>query len=286
MSGQMTSFRSLLFVPGNRPDRFDKAAMAGADCVCIDLEDAVPPDEKDSARREVFSYLGNLIEVPCQIGMRINHPATQAGKGDIAALKAREAAAIAASDDELMDGGLNGPGFVMVPKVADPTELSEIGGSGLWPVIESAQGLRKAWDIAESSLVSGLLFGGADYSAEVGCTMGWEALAFARGHMAAAAALRGIQLLDVPFLDVRDDHGLRGECERVKALGFTGKACIHPNQVAIVNEVFSPSAAEMNWAKRVIAAGRDAGGNAVLMDGKLLDAPVYARALRIQGLRR
>ena len=126
------------------------------------------------------------------------------------------------------------------------------------------------------------MFGGADYAAELGVAMEWEPLFHARANLVEAASLiPDVNLLDVPWLDVGDQAGLRAECERVKALGFKGKACIHPAQVAIVNEVFSPSASQIAWARRVVEAGEAAGGNAILLDGKLLDTPVYLRAFQL-----
>ena len=104
---------------------------------------------------------------------------------------------------------------------------------------------------------------------------------YARSKIATEARIASLTLLDVPYLDVTNSDGLRDECRRVAALGFNGKACIHPNQVAIVNEVFSPDTATLEWAKRVRQAKSDSQGGAVLLDGKLLDAPVYLRAQRI-----
>jgi citrate lyase beta subunit len=278
MSGQMKTFRSLLFVPGIRPERFAKAIASGADAICIDLEDAVPPHEKAAARAAVLSYLATLPdETACAIGVRINPLDTVDGLQDL--LGFQEAGVTA--------------DFIMLPKAQETRDFAIIDailGNGFlhkrkmafWAVIESVLGLSAVGAIAGwCSFKGGILFGGADFSANIGTTMDWEPLLFARSKIVAESKIVNGGLLDVPFLDVKDDAGLRLECERVKALGFMGKACIHPCQVAIVNSVFSPSQSDIDWAVRVVKAGKEQEGRAILLDGKLLDAPVYLRATRI-----
>lgn len=266
------AFRSFLFVPGNRPERFDKALMAEADAVCVDLEDAVPPDQKDRARENVFKqFLGRPKMPKPKRGVRINSVSTLEGFKDVAEL----AEAITWGD------------FVMIPKVQSSVELetlrSAIGADcpPLWPIVESGRGVEAAYTIAAVEGVGGVLFGGADFSADIGATMDWDALAYARGRLASACGAAGVELLDVPYLDVKDGEGLRASTLRVKALGFTGRACIHPDQVAIVNACFTPSAGEIDRAKRVIAALDDAKGQAALLDGKLIEKPVILAARRI-----
>ena len=276
--------RSLLFVPGSRPERWEKALAAGADCICIDLEDAVIPSDKNQARADVISWLSQQEPeaLPCQVGVRINGLTTLAGVKDLAAFAGAEVL----------------PDFLMLPKAENVGQIEQIKSvlrdgdgaydqPGLWTVIESPRGVAVARDIAEACAggaagKSGILFGGADYSAALGVSMDWEPLFHARTSIIHAAAdFGGLALLDVPYLDVKNDDGLREACFKAKALGFRGKACIHPGQVACVNEAFSPSEAEISWAKRVMAAEAAAAGNAVLLDGKLLDLPVYIRAQRI-----
>jgi citrate lyase subunit beta/citryl-CoA lyase/(S)-citramalyl-CoA lyase len=279
MSGQMKMFRSLLFVPGSRPDRFEKALAAGADSICIDLEDAVPPQDKASARAGVIGWLeANADSSPaCAIGVRMNGLDTLDGLKDIIAFSETSAR----------------PDFLMVPKagshsaLVNLTQLLEMNRPNrrqvaLWVVIESVLGLKNASSIAGvCGMRGGVLFGGADYSLAIGTGMDWEALFHARSTLATEVRVTNGALMDVPYLNVKDEEGLRAECVRVKALGFDGKACIHPSQVAIVNEVFSPSEAELDWARRVAEAGRSQDGRAVLLDGKMLDIPVYLRAERI-----
>jgi citrate lyase beta subunit len=278
MSGQMKTFRSLLFVPGIRLERFAKAIAAGADAVCIDLEDAVPAHEKDAARDAVLDFIATMPEDrSCAVGVRINPLDTSDGLRDLLGLK---------------DAGVF-PDFLMLPKACHARDFSIIDAilrngiqhlrrTPMWAVAETTLGLRQAGDIAGScGFNGGILFGGADFSAEIGTTMDWEPLLYARSKLVTAVKHACGGLLDVPFLNIKDDDGLRAECIRVKALGFLGKACIHPNQVGIVNDVFSPSETEIAWARRVAQAEAAQQGGVVLLDGKLLDAPVYLRAQRI-----
>jgi citrate lyase subunit beta/citryl-CoA lyase/(S)-citramalyl-CoA lyase len=268
------SFRSLLFVPGNRPERFLKAKAAEPDAVCVDLEDAVPLHEKERARDAVFkAWLGGAHTPRPKRGVRINALNTRAGFEDVAAL----GEAITWGD------------FLMIPKAQSRIELENLRQAlgeedcpPLWPVVETAMGLEAAYEIAAAAgPEGGVLFGAADYSADVGCTMEWEALAYARGRLAAACAAAGAQLLDVPHLDVKDEAGLAGFSLRAKAMGFTGRACIHPDQVATVQAAFTPSAAEVERAQKVIAALDAASGAAALLDGKLIEKPVILAAKRV-----
>jgi citrate lyase subunit beta/citryl-CoA lyase/(S)-citramalyl-CoA lyase len=273
------AFRSLLFVPGDRPDRYAKAKAGGADAVCVDLEDAVAPLQKTTARAAVAEgWLAADDAVSPLRGIRINALSTHAGFEDVA----------------LMGKTLNAAAFVMIPKVQHRHELDilrtalgqaspSVHGQcpGLWPIIESACGLEAAYAIAAAPGVAGVLFGGADFSADIGSTMDWEALSYARGRLAAACGAAGVQLLDVPYLDVRDAEGLKASTMRAKALGFTGRACIHPDQIASVNAVFSPTVDEIAKARRIIAALHEANGAAALLDGKLIERPVILAAQRV-----
>ncbi len=260
------TFRSLLFVPGNRPERFEKALAARADAVCVDLEDAVAPDAKSDARAAVSTFL--LQGAQPGLGVRVNGPASEYLDADCRALSGLPLA------------------FAMVPKVEAPGQLVSLrlrlgDEVPLWPIIESPEGLRQAWDIAAVQGVAGVLFGAADYSAEVGCTLDWDALLYARGALAAAAARAGVELLDVPYLDIVDAVGLSESTRRAKTLGFTGRACIHPGQVGAVNAAYTPTLAEADRARRIITAFETAAGDAALLDGKLIELPVVRAARRI-----
>ncbi len=265
------SLRSMLFVPGNRADRFGRALAAGADAICIDLEDAVAQDAKSGARAAVMAYPAQaaLAGQHAALGVRINSIRTQDGLRDLAAL----------ADAPVL------PDFLMIPKIAHPEEAAIIAeafpGLPLWPIVESAAGLFQAAAIAAAPSVAGLLFGAVDYAAECGCTLAWESLLYARSALAAFRAAAGIQLLDVPALDIKDSAGLDATTRRARDLGFTGRACIHPAQVETVNAAFAPSEAEIAAAHRLVQALREAAGAAALLDGKLIEKPVILAAERV-----
>lgn len=263
------TFRSLLFVPGARSDRFDKAAASGADTIIIDLEDAVLPEDKDSAREAALEWLsarGDTILA----GIRINSPRSATGCADIAALAKSNAK----------------PDFVMIPKAETGVDV-EIVAEALgdeFPiigVIESGRGLKEAYSIA-AVCSGGVLFGGADYSASLGADLSnWDAMLTARGTIAAACGEAGVPAYDVPFLDVQNSAGLVETTTKVKAFGFAGRTCIHPKQVEGVNGVFTPSEEEITDAKAIIESLEKAQGGAVLHKGKLVDRPVILAAQRI-----
>ncbi|MDJ0919516.1 MAG: CoA ester lyase [Henriciella sp.] len=261
------TFKSLLFVPGARPDRFDKAAASGADSIIIDLEDAVLPEAKTEARAAALGWLAHRGEVTA--GIRINSPRTAEGCADIAALAVSGCS----------------PDFVMVPKAETGVDMEIVDealghGAPLIAVIESGRGLRRAFDIAKQSS-SGVLFGGADYSASLGADLSnWDAMVVARGTIAGACGAAGVPAYDVPYLDVKDTAGLDEKTRKAKAMGFAGRACIHPAQVETVNGVFSPSPAEVVEARAIIKALEDSKGGAVLHNGKLIDRPVILAAQR------
>jgi len=261
--------RSLLFVPGNRPDRFDKACAAGADLVVIDLEDAVGPADKDTARDAVIDWLSQNKNP--NVGIRINSTQSEPYSDDVEAL--------AASELELP--------FVMLPKpdsksdidmvdVALPSRLGTIA-----PVMESGMALVNAADIFSHSRIDMCLFGGVDFSADIGSTLEWDALLTARSTLAMAAAAHNVLVFDVPYLDVRDPEGCEAETRRVKDLGIPARAAIHPAQIEPIHKALSPSAEEVDYAERLVVAYREAKGNVALLDGKLIEAPLMKKAERI-----
>lgn len=261
------TFKSLLFVPGSRPERFDKAAASGADTIIIDLEDAVLPDDKAEARAAALGWLAHRGDVIA--GIRINSPRTADGCSDIAALAVSGCS----------------PDFVMVPKAETGVDMEIVGealdqGAPLIAVIESGRGLRRAFDIAKQSS-AGVLFGGADYSASLAADLSnWDAMLVARGTIAGACGAAGVPAYDVPFLDVKDPAGLDATTRQAKAMGFAGRACIHPNQVETVNAAFNPTAAEVLEARAIINALEESQGGAVLYNGKLIDRPIILAAER------
>ncbi|MEM9234750.1 MAG: CoA ester lyase [Pseudomonadota bacterium] len=262
----LLTFRSFLFVPGDRPDRFGKAIASGADAVVIDLEDAVAPDAKRDARNGVMNWYAEAGE-SSRVGIRINSPRTREGCEDIAAL-----------------AGSAIP-FIMVPKTQTAADLEIVteamGQSGLMAVVECGRGLMNAAGIARQA-PAGILFGGADYSASLGAQLSdWDAMLTARGMIMAATAAAGIPAYDVPYIDVRDPDGLRETSFRALRMGFSGRACIHPEQVETVNDVFSPSKEDLEDAKAIMDAIRKSDGGAVLHKGKLVDQPIVLAAERM-----
>jgi citrate lyase subunit beta/citryl-CoA lyase/(S)-citramalyl-CoA lyase len=174
----------------------------------------------------------------------------------------------------------------MIPKASGAQEFAMLHRAlgedrPFWPLIETPEGLMRCWDIAGATAVAGVLFGAFDYSAEVGCDMAWEPLLFARSQLAAACARAGVQLLDAPPAAVGEPEILTAETDRSRRLGFTGRACIHPDQVGPVNAVYTPAEAEVAHARQVIAAFEAAAGGPVLMDGKLIELPVVRTAQRV-----
>ncbi len=266
--------RSVLFVPAVRPDRFAKAVATGADAVCIDLEDGVSVEQKDEARDKALALLTERPACRAEVMLRINEPGSDLGERDLAAL---------------VGAGVS-PDSLMVPKVSGPEALTSLerrlgpalAGLPLIVQIETARGLAAADTIATASPnVAVLFFGAVDLSAELGCAIEWDALLYARSRVVAAAALVGVDAMDTPFMDVSAPDELGEEAEAVRRLGFTGKAAIHPTQVPIIQSAFSPDAAAVAWARRMVAAYEGNQGGVLLVDGKLIERPVIASAQRI-----
>jgi citrate lyase subunit beta / citryl-CoA lyase len=256
------SDRSFLFVPGNRSERFAKACAAGADAVILDLEDAVAPGDKDKARAAVAEFLRGARPV----WIRVNGADTSWHEADLALL------------------GLPGLAGVAVPKAEDPAALRALTrrlptGLPLMPLVESALGLWNAADLARVEGVTRLAFGSVDFQLDAGITGEGEELLYARSRLVVASRVAGkLPPVDGVTVDIADVRGLAADVARARRLGFGGKLCIHPAQVAAVNDGFLPPAVEIEWARKVVAAAAAAGDNAVRLDGKLVDLPIIERA--------
>ena len=267
--------RCLLFVPGSRPERFEKAVATGADQVCIDLEDAVAPADKETARAAVLAFLADAPAGHSEIGLRVNPVSTDLGRADLSALATSAAR----------------PAFVMLPKVESAAELAAADAllSGLDTQfivqIETPKGLLDAREIvAASPRVQALMFGGFDYIVALRGRAGWESFFHPRVQLATVAAEANVGCMDVPFLDIKDDAGLVEETERVMALGFTAKAAIHPAQVGPIQNAYLPTEAEYERARKVVDALAASGGEAIALDGKLVDRPIEIAAQRALAL--
>jgi citrate lyase subunit beta / citryl-CoA lyase len=257
--------RSYLFVPGNRPERFAKACAAGADAVIVDLEDAVPPAEKAAARAAVAAWLAP--ERPVLI--RINSAASEWFNDDLALC------------------GEPGVAGVVFPKAERGEHLAQIcaragADTPVLPLIETAQGFCNALALAEANGVQRLLFGSIDFQVDLGIDGDAEELLYFRSQLVLLSRLAGIQApVDGVTTDIDDSERLRAESLRARRMGFGGKLCIHPKQIAHVNACFDPSTDEIAWARRVVRAAQAAGGAAVAVDGKMIDRPVLLKAQAI-----
>ncbi len=268
--------RSMIFAPGDKPRMFSRALDMGADMVCIDLEDAVAPDDKDAARDGtvgVFRQFQPGTKVPETL-VRINSLHSLDGLKDVTALLDLP----------------NPPDGFMLAKVKSHGEivmmddlLVEAGAqSVLHVMIETNDALEHAFQIAMASQrVQSLVFGAIDMAADLRTTPDWENLLFARSRVVHAAAGAGVDLIDVPWLDLENMDGLKDEAQRSARLGFSGKAAIHPKQIPILNNVFSPSAEEVDRARQIIAAFDAGDGGLVVYDGKLIEKPVLRSMQRI-----
>jgi len=271
---------TMLFCPGHRPERFAKAWASGAPAVVLDLEDSVSADAKASAREQVLGWLASGAQAQGAVmpALRINPLRTQAGLDDLVAL--------------LQAPRLPAEGLLLLPKLDDAGELCwleshlarRLPGWSVCGLVESAAGLKELDRIvARARRLVALGFGAADLQAELGTGSGWECLAQARMMLVLAAAGTSLRLLDVPCLSLNNEAALLDECRRARALGFHGKFAIHPKQVPAIRTAFAPSPAELERARRIVAASAAAGGGACELDGAMIDEPIVRQAQRCLG---
>lgn len=263
--------RSYLFVPGSWPERFAKAAATEAEALIIDLEDAVAEDQKDSARANVIAFLANRSDIHQKVVVRINPLGRASGIVDFAALLGAE----------------NGADYLLVPKAEVAAEiamldraLSDAGSTTqLAALIESAQGVVCAPEVARaSSRLAFLMFGAADYAADLGQQVGVFRPEFARSAIVNAAAAGNIGAVDSPFFAINRPDDLRTECEHARAIGFHGKAAIHPAQIPLIAETFAPTEQDRAYARRILDAAPQGVGT---LDGKMIDIAMIRWAERI-----
>lgn len=254
---------SYLFVPGNRPERFGKALASGADQVIIDLEDAVAPADKLSARDAVRASLDP--EFPAAV--RINSADSEWFEQDLSLC------------------GLPGVAAVVLPKAATVADIACVRAAGaptVLALVESAEGIANARALAAADGVSRLMFGSIDFSVDLGIEGDERELDAFRSELVLASRLAGIAApVDGVTTAIDDADLLRRETLRGKRFGFGGKLCIHPKQLAAVHAAYLPSNDEVHWAMRVLEAAKLGGGGAVAVDGKMVDKPVMLRAERI-----
>ncbi|WP_321839818.1 HpcH/HpaI aldolase/citrate lyase family protein [Paraburkholderia bannensis] len=260
--------QSYLFVPGSRPERFERALESGADAVIIDLEDAVEPAAKDAARENI----ANRVSRKHPVLVRINGRATpwfEAG----AKL-----------------GALDGVAGIVLPKAESAEDVTATIALArrrvnVYPLIESALGMWNAMAIAKAPFVKRLMFGTLDFIAEMGMPDDGEPLNHYRSQLALISRVAGIDTpVDGVTPDIHDIARIERDALNGKRLGFGAKLCIHPKQVEAVHSVFRPSEQDLAWAARVADAASEAGAGAITVDGKMVDRPVLLRAQRILAL--
>jgi citrate lyase beta subunit len=269
------SRRALLFVPGDDARKIAKAAASGADCVILDLEDGVAANRKQAARETTLSSLQSIDFGRSEKLVRVNPAGSELFSGDLeATLPGR-------------------PDGYVLPKVESREQVLEAVGRTssfalpLLALIESARGVMELRSIAAAHpRLAALLFGAEDLAGDLGAmrTPGGAEVAWARGAVVVAAAAYSLQALDTVFVDLADHEGLRRESEEACRMGYAGKMAIHPNQLPAIQEAFTPSAGEIDAARRLVevhAQNQDRGAGVFALDGKMVDWPMVRAAQRV-----
>lgn len=257
---------------------FPKALASGADIVCVELEDGIAPKDKAEARARALSlFAAPQAEDGVERIVRINALRERFGLEDVLAVLSTDTP----------------PPALMMPKVRTPDEvamldqlLTERGHpTRLHVIIETNEGLEAAFEIARASTrIDAMFFGGVDMAAELGCRNGWEPLLRARSRVVHAAASAGLDVIDVPWLDLDDADGMKAEAQRARDLGFAGKGAVHPRQIAALNAVFTPTPETIARARRIIAEFEAADTGLVVIDGKLIEKPVLREMRRVTAI--
>jgi (S)-citramalyl-CoA lyase len=261
--------RSWLFTPATRPERFENAFEAGADALIIDLEDAVSPADKDSARKTAFDYLQSRATETGTLALRINGLDTIAGINDL---------------HGLLNSAVD-PEVIVLPKASSFEQigilvnlLSVSGKSArLIAIIETAESLAQVEKLAHAPKLLGLMFGAADMAADLGAATTWEGLIYARQRLIAAAASSDILPIDAPFFDIHDSEGGAKEVQKALEIGFRAKAAIHPRHLEAINHSLTPSADAVEQARKILAENQKGVG---VVDGKMIDEAVARKARR------
>jgi citrate lyase subunit beta / citryl-CoA lyase len=264
----MTGWRSpgpaLLFCPATRPDRF-RQAMERADAIIVDLEDSVAMGDKNAARERMRDALADLD--PARTIVRINPVDSADGQHDLAAL--------AASDVRT----------IMLPKAADPEQLGELSSYSVIALCETAAGVLRAGDLAGVGNCVGLLWGGEDLMASLGGRASRRAdgtyhdvARLARAQVLLAAGAHGKAAIDAVYLVIDDEQGLAAEAADAANLGFVAKACIHPKHASTIRAAFASDAAQLTWARGVLAVARADVRGVFTYEGRMIDAPLLRHA--------
>ena len=267
--------RSFIFTPGLKPEMFPKALQSGTDMVCVELEDGIAPKDKEIARNLAIKLFEKKQDNDgVERILRINSIREKFGIDDVQAILETS----------------NPPTALMMPKVKTSQEVKLLDDlltekkhdCRLHVIIETNEGLENSFEIAScSKRIDALFFGGVDMSAELRCANKWEPLLYARSRIVHAAASAGIDAIDVPYLDLEDLEGMKREAIKAKELGFSGKGSIHPKQIPIINQVFTPSKDIIERAKKITSTFESANTGLVVIDGKLIEKPVLREMYRI-----
>ncbi|MFO1320514.1 MAG: CoA ester lyase [Burkholderiales bacterium] len=261
---QPSVVHSYLFVPGNRPERFERAWSSGADAVIVDLEDAVPPSEKEGARASLKAWLNPAKPVY----IRVNAADTPWHIEDVALCRTEGVAGIILPKAEFVGANLL--------DVCDARRIP------LLPLIETAQGFHNASTIAARKQVQRLVFGTIDFQVDMGIDGEGDELLFFRSQLVLISRLAGLEApVDGVCTEIDEPEQLNEDTLRAKRLGFGAKLCIHPRQVPLVNVCFAPTVQEIAWAEKVSSAAHAADGAAIAVDGRMVDRPVIMKAERI-----
>ena len=269
--------RSLLFIPGNNPAMLQNADVFESDAVIIDLEDAVSISEKDSARNLVKHFL-STFRLPNEVVIRINGMDTDFYCDDLDAV-------VCENIDTIMLPKANQQDLIKLDELLTKLESSRklTKKIGVIPIIELAMSILDIRQIASSPRVNGLLLGAEDLTSdlEVMRTLASDEIFYARSMMAITCCAYQIDGIDTPFTDVNNEEGLVNDAKKARGLGLNAKACIHPNQIEVVNKVFSPSKENIEYSLRVLKAYEQAekeGKGVFSLDGKMVDKPIIERA--------
>ncbi len=279
--------RSVLFVPGNNMRMIHKTVDIEADAFILDLEDAVPMMEKETARIFVRDSVGLVGSMGSGVYVRLNAITTGLTSADL------EATVVEGLDGVILPKSESKSDVLELERLMEEVEADRrlnLGKTAIIPLIETAKGVINAYGVATASKrVAALSFGAVDFTRDMGTSLSKDGteLLYARAHVALAARAAGIQALDTVWIDIVDREGLVRDARLAKQLGFKGKMLIHPSQVEPVNQVFSPSEQEVGYARRVVEAFREAeakGQGAVSLDGRMIDAANYSQALDLLSL--
>jgi len=244
----------------------------GADICLVDCEDSVPPSGKAQARLYAADFFPPAGRRTVRLAVRINAVADPDGLADLLAIRSWP----------------HRPDVVMVPKVESSRDIEIVravlgprsDGVELMAIIETARGVQNVAETARAPGLTALVFGSADYSMSINSTMEWEPLFAARTQIVLAARAAGIDAVDTPTFDIDDATGLAADADRARNLGFSGKAAIHPRQVPVINEAFSPDAAALERARRIVAGAEANAENICVVDGMMVGTPIIEAARR------